>query len=147
MDMPLDKSKKMKLLVCHDGSRNAQAALEKCIAMFRYERPEIILVTVVEEPVDASSHDEELFEEWRAKRGADLKEAAERVAALDLDVDAILAIGDPRRMLLEAIRKKNPDIVVIARRGGGGLGHEMVFGSVSAYLVRHVTECPVLIMH
>lgn len=139
----------MKIMICHDGSEKAQAALEKSIAIFRCERPDIILLTVVEEPVDASSHDEEAFEGWRAEREEGLKKiAAATVDKYGLDVEAVLAVGDPRKMIAEAVKNKKPDMLVIARRGGGGgVGEEMLFGSVSAYVIRHVTTCPVMITH
>jgi nucleotide-binding universal stress UspA family protein len=138
----------MKMLVCHDGSESAQSALEKSVAMFKSEKPEIILVTVVEEPADASSYDEATFEEWRAEREADLKEAADWVVKQGLDVDAVMAVGDSRKMLVEAIRRKTPDIVVIASRPPqGGMRFGNVTVSVSDYVIHHVTDCPVLVMH
>lgn len=138
----------MKMLICHDGSESAQSALEKSIAMFSCEKPEIILVTVIEEPADASSYDEAAFEEWRAKREADLKEAANWVVKQGLDVDVVMAVGDPRKMLVEAVRKKNPDIVVIASRPPqGGVRFGNITVSVSDYLIHHITDCPVLVMH
>lgn len=138
----------MKILMCHDGSEIAQSALEKSIAMFKNGKPEIILVTVAEEPADASSYDEAAFEEWRAEREADLKKAADWVVMQGLDVDAILAIGDPRKMLVEAVEKKKPDIVVIASRPPqGGVRFGNITVSVSDYLIHHITDCPVLVMH
>lgn len=138
----------MKMLVCHDGSEAAQSALEKSVAMFRSEKPEIILVTVAEEPADASSYDEAAFEEWRAEREAGLKEAAEWVVKHGLDVDAIMAIGDARKMLVEAVIKKKPDLVVIASRPPqGGVRFGNITVSVSDYVIHHVTDCPVLVMH
>jgi nucleotide-binding universal stress UspA family protein len=138
----------MKILMCHDGSEIAQSALEKSIAMFKNGKPEIILVTVAEEPADASSYDEAAFEEWRAEREADLKKAADWVVKQGLDVDAILAIGDPRKMLVEAVEKKKPDIVVIASRPPqGGVRFGNITVSVSDYLIHHITDCPVLVMH
>ena len=138
----------MKMLMCHDGSEIAQSALEKSIAMFKSEKLEVILVTVVEEPADASSYDEAAFEEWRAKREADLKVAADWVVSHCCDVDAIVAIGDPRKMLVEAIKKKKPDIVVIASRPPqGGVRFGNITVSVSDYLIHHITDCPVLVMH
>ncbi|HUW49573.1 MAG TPA: universal stress protein [Sulfuricella sp.] len=137
----------MKMLVCHDGSEIAQSALEKSIAMFKCERPEIILATVVEEPADASSYDEAAFEESRAKREAEMKEAANWVIKQNLDADVIIAIGDPRKMLVEIVRKKKPDIVVITSRPpGGGVRFGNVTVSVSDYLIRHIDDCPLLIM-
>jgi len=48
-------------------------------------------------------------------------------------------------MILEAVKTKSPDVLVVAKRGGG-LMEQMVLGSVSAFLVRHAS-CPVLVMH
>lgn len=138
----------MKMLICHDGSGNAQSALEKSIAMFKGEKPEIILATVVEEPADASSYDEASFEKWREKREADLKETANWVVKQGLNVDVVIAIGDPRKMLVEAIRKKKPDIVVISSRPPkGGVRFGNVTVSVSDYIIHHIDDCPILIMH
>ncbi|OGP15359.1 MAG: hypothetical protein A2054_10505 [Deltaproteobacteria bacterium GWA2_55_10] len=135
----------MKIMVCHDGSERSQEALERTVALFKAQKPEIIIVTVVEEPLDATSMDEESFEKWRSRRDQDLKNAANWVVGQGLDVDAILAVGDPRKMITEAAANKNPDILVVARRGAGLL-EKMALGSVSAYLIRHA-ECPVLVMH
>ncbi|CAG1065868.1 Universal stress protein [uncultured bacterium] len=135
----------MRIMVCHDGSQRSQSALERTAELFRVQNPEIILVTVVEEPLDATSQDEANFESWRASRGDSLKEAADWVAGHGLNVEAVLAVGDPRKMLIEATENKNPDILVVAGRGSGLL-QGMVLGSVSAFLVRNA-ECPVLVMH
>ncbi|CAG4884317.1 conserved protein of unknown function [Georgfuchsia toluolica] len=138
----------MKILVCHDGSGPAQSALEKSVAMFKGASLEIILVTIAEEPADASSYDEEAFEGWRAQREAGLQKAAEWVSEQGLDVDAILAIGDPRKMLVEVVRKKQPDFVVITSRPPkGGVRFGNVTVSVSDYLIHHIDDCPILIMH
>lgn len=135
----------MKIMVCHDGSQRSQSALEKTAELFQVQKPSIILVTVVEEPLDATSQDEASFESWRASRGESLKQAADWVVEHGLNVDAILAVGDPRKMLMEATEARNPDILVVAGRGSG-LFQGAVPGSVSAFLLRHA-ECPVLVMH
>ena len=138
----------MKMLICHDGSGSAQSALEKSIALFKGEKPEIILVTVVEEPADASSYDEAAFEKWRATREADLKDTANWVVKQGLNVDVIIAVGEPRKMLVEAIRKKKPDIVVITSHPPqGGVRFGNITASVSDYIIHHIADCPILIMH
>lgn len=134
----------MKIMVCHDGSPRAQDALERTVELFKGTKPEMILVTVVEPPLDATSVDEESFEKWKAKRDEDLKKGAEWVATHGLNVDAILAVGDPRKMIVEASEQKNPDLLVVARRGVSVLD-KMVLGSVSAFVVRHA-HCPVIVM-
>jgi len=144
---PKPSRKKMRILVCHDGSEKAHAALEKSVALFGHFKPQMILVTVVEEPLDASSHVEESFEAWRATRETELRKAAESIAEHGLEVDAILAVGDPRKMLMEAINTRKPDILVITSRPPkGGVRFGNVTVSVSDYLLHHVDACPVLVM-
>lgn len=136
---------KMKMMVCHDGSENAQQALDEALKIFKCNNPEVILVTVVEGAADASSVNEEIFQKMVQERHDFLKKTSDWIAQRGFDVDAIMAVGDARTMLLETTAQKKPDIVVIGKRGAG-LIKEMVLGSVSAYLIRHV-ECPVLVFH
>lgn len=136
---------KMKVMVCHDGSENAQQAMEQALQIFKLSKPEIILVTVVEGAADASSVNEEIFEKMREERHVFLKKTSDWLAGQGFDVDAIMAVGDARMMLLETANQKNPDVLVIGKRGTG-LIKEMVLGSVSAYLIRHA-KCPVLVFH
>lgn len=136
---------KMKIMVCHDGSENADKALEQTLQMFKANKPEIILVTVVEGAADASAVNEEIFEKMREESHEFLKNTADRIASQGFDVDAIMAVGEARTMLLKTANQKNPDMLVISKRGTGII-KDMVLGSVSAYLVRHV-KCPVLVFH
>lgn len=137
----------MKILVCHDGSESAHSALEKCIALLGHQQPQMILVAVVEEALDASSHAETVFEERRAQMDAQLKKDAQWVTERGLDVSVLLAVGDPRKMLMVAIENKKPDLVVIASRPPrGGIRFGNVSVSVSDYLLRHIDNCPVLLM-
>lgn len=135
----------MKIMACHDGSNNAQVALDRAIELFKPLHPEIILVTVVDAPLDASIESEDIFQEWRENRDKFLKEKAKEIVEKGLDMDGILAVGDPRQMILEAIENKKPDILVVGRRGRGKLTR-MVLGSVSAFMIRHAL-CPVLVFH
>jgi nucleotide-binding universal stress UspA family protein len=133
-----------KIMVCHDGSEPAQRALETTLELFKATKPDIILLTVVEPPLDISDGFEDTFQEWNKKRNEDLDNAAKGVAMKGFNVDAILAVGDPRKMIIEAAEQKKPEMVVLARRGRSVL-EKMLLGSVSAYLVRHA-NFPVVIL-
>lgn len=135
----------MKIMVCHDGSKKAQDALVKAVKLFGPMNPKVLLLTVVEAPLDASSTNEESFRKLCERREDDLKTVGSWVVDQGLEADIIIAVGDPRKMIVEAAKSKSPDVLVVAKRGGGLLD-EMVLGSVSAYLVRHAS-CPVLVMH
>lgn len=134
----------MKIMFCHDTSDVAQRDLDRCLEMFSEKKPEVILLTVAEGPADASMENEEIYD--RVKKDVHDKnhKIAEGIAAKGFDVDAIIANGDPRNMIVETVKAKSPDIVVLGRRGAGGV-KEMLLGSVAAFVIRHV-ETAVLVM-
>ena len=61
------------------------------------------------------------------------------------NVTAVILKGDPREELTRYADERDPDLVVIASHGRGGLARAW-FGSVAEHLVRHVAA-PVLIVH
>jgi len=133
----------MLVMVCYDGSERARAALEKTVDLFSRSKPEILILTVTEPPLDATSTDEFNFEKWKEAKEEELGEAAEWVAASGIITDAMLAVGDPRKMIMEAVEKKKPDVLVIARRGT--ISHDKVtVGTICSYVVKHAT-CPVVV--
>jgi len=134
----------MKVMVCYDGSEKAHEALEKAVGYFKGLKPEIILLTVTGEALDSSMESEEIFKTLESEQHEILKKAAEWVADQGLDVDAILAVGKPGPMIINAITKKSPDVVVVARQTKSKF-MQTFLGSVSAYLVRHA-PCHIMIM-
>lgn len=134
----------MKVMICYDGSDVAHEALERAVEYFHAQKPEIILLTVTGEALDASMENEEIFEKLEEEQHKVLKEAAEWVASRGLDVDAVLAEGKPHQMIMDAIEKKAPDVVVVARQKKSKF-MQAFLGSVSAYLVRHA-PCHLMIM-
>lgn len=134
----------MKVMVCYDGSDKSHEGLEKAVSYFKALKPEIILLTVADDVLDASMESEDAFNELESERHDVLKKAAEWVAEQGLEVDAMLAEGKPGPMIMSAIDKKTPDIVVVARQTRSKF-MQTFLGSVSAYLVRHA-PCHLMIM-
>jgi nucleotide-binding universal stress UspA family protein len=86
---------------------------------------------------------EEIFEKEKEECQSELKKTADWVAGYGLDVNVILAYGDPRQMIMDAINNKNPDIVVVARQKKSVL--ESAFRkSISAHLIKNA-GCKLLI--
>ena len=134
----------MKIMYCHDGTESAQASLEEAVNIFKAHKPDMILVTVVEDVLDASLEEEVIFEEYEAEKKAVLRKAAEWVTQQGLEVDVVVAEGEPRKMIIKTIERKSPDIVVVARKEKSAL--ESVFQkSISAYLVKNA-GCHLFIM-
>lgn len=131
----------MKIMVAYDGSEAAQNALEWTVNNFKGQNPDMILVTVSEGGNAPSSANEWLSDEDEHECHDALKRGASWVAEHGLEVDAMLAIGDSRKMIAQAIDKKNPDLVVVGRHGDEGFHH-----SVSEYLIKNA-GCNLLVMH
>jgi len=134
----------MQIMFLHDGSGRGQDALEMAVGYFKVLKPEITLVCVGDDVGDASMEVDAITQEYEQERKDIIRKAAEWVTDNGLEVHVIQAIGDPRKMILEAIKKKSPDIVVVARRSKNAI--ESVFRkSISAYLVKNAS-CHLFIM-
>jgi len=135
--------KTMKIMICYDGSELGDKAIDKTIELFKPLKPEIILLTVAEEPLDASSVHEDIAEEVRSQARDVMMKAAEGISGHALEVDAMLAVGRPKDMIISAIDKKKPDIVVVTRQRKSALTKHFI-SSVSGHLVRNAA-CHLLI--
>ncbi len=82
-------------------------------------------------------------EEMRADR-VYLDRCAASLAAGSLDVDAVLASGDPADEICAAAERESCDLIAMATHGHGFL-NDMVRGSV-AHQVRHRSLVPVLLV-
>ncbi|RCV88560.1 universal stress protein [Billgrantia montanilacus] len=149
----------MKVMIAYDGSRNAKLALAQTVSLFRCNAPTLVLIGVAENPRDATDANEDLFQQEYEELKAALQEGVDFATREEFDVDWVLAEGDPRKMILRATQKHQPDVLVIARHSnkpdGGIIAQSlsyfvdeldyMTFGKVSSFLARRV-ECPLLIL-
>lgn len=148
----------MHIMVAYDNSTNAKQALEKTLQMFGALKPTITLVSVIEGVLGSSGVNEEGYLEFKHDFSESVREAAQTLNELGINTDVMIAEGDPRKMILQAVKNKKPDLLVIARHSekadsniiGKTLDawveefNFMTFGSVSSFLTRRA-PCPVLI--
>lgn len=134
----------MKVMFCHDGEEKGHLALKAAIEYYKALKPEMIILCVTDDIADASMEVDSITEEFQKEHRAIIDKSAQWVAEHGMDVDVVMATGDPREMIIAAIEKKNPDVVVVARRGKSA--KESVFRkSLSAYLVKNA-GCHLFIM-
>ncbi len=148
----------MNIMVAYDNSTNAKQALDKTLQMFAALKPKITLVGVVEDVLGSSGVNEERYLDFKHDFSEGLREAAQTLNELGISAEVLLAEGDPRKMILQAVKNKQPDLLVIARHSekidsniiGKTLDawvdefNFMTFGDVSSFLTRRA-PCPVLI--
>jgi nucleotide-binding universal stress UspA family protein len=126
----------MKIMLCHDGTDHANQAMVRAVNYFKPLKPDVVLLCISEDILDASLEADTITEEYDAELREVLRQAAEWLTGNGLEVDVMMASGEPRQLIIEAIQKKSPDVVVIARREKSLL--ESVFRkSISAYLVKN----------
>lgn len=132
----------MKILVCHDGSKKAQKSLEKTLSLFGSLKPEIILLTIIEESRDISGESENAFQLEFSKRKKEILKTAKDIIKKGMDVDALFYTGERRKTILTVAAAKNPDFIVLGRRKGNSSQKFQI--STTEYIFHHSTH-PVLI--
>ncbi len=152
----------MDLMLAYDNSRNARIALDTVKTMFAPIKPDVTLISVVEDVGSSTAGVDDMFnDQYRAqKEGAEA--AAAELVAEGWTARVLIAEGDARKMILRAVADRQPDLLVMARHShkpdAGPLGFiakrldalveefdHMTFGSTSAFLARRA-NCPLLII-
>ena len=152
----------MEIMLAYDHSRNARIALDAIRDLFGPLKPNVTLVSVVEDIGSATAGADELFTEQYQAQKKGVEAAAAELMAAGFAAKVMIAEGDARKMILRATEEQRPDLLVMARHShqadGGPLGFitrrldaiaeefdHMTFGSVSAFLARRA-KCPILII-
>lgn len=131
------------ILVAHDGSADADAALEHAAQLARDQHARLTLLTVAPSPHQPGA--------MGAPATPDLLECftdAQRRAAdsipADISVTTQLLRGDPAETILCAVRKGEHDLIVMGSHGHSRL-HRALLGSVS-HRILHASPVPVMLV-
>lgn len=73
----------------------------------------------------------------RDRAHTEVERVAEELRAVGIQVTTDVGEGPPGNAILDAANRHEVDAIVMATRGHGGLGREVV-GSVAEYVLRHV---------
>ena len=138
----------LRILLCVDGSRASQAALNALTTYFNTESAEITLMHVVETPWVNLGLDQDWFDrggETREQKGSEIQleeelqfeaneiieDAAEQLTRQGLDVTTVIAEGNPATEILGQAEQDEYDLIVLGASGATDMKHTML-GSVSA---------------
>lgn len=97
----------MNIMFAYDNSTNARQALDKTLKMFACMLPRVTLIGVVDPSAGSSGVNEEGYEEYKFDFSESVREAAQTLNELGVNADVIIAEGDPRKMILEAVNTKS----------------------------------------
>ena len=136
------------ILVCVDGSRQADGALTEAIDLAECQNSRLTLMTAVSRPpywanTPMTAGLESIEPELQREAAATLRAAAGKVPG-SIPVTTILSEDPIREALICQIHSGRYDLVVLGTRGRGALS-AAVLGSVSHYALNH-SDVPVLIV-
>lgn len=136
-----------RIVVPHDFSPAADAALEAAIGLAKALGSELHLLHVYHRPVEILSPYEvplpqSVVEEIRSAAKTRLERALEPVRAAGLEATPHVVEGVPAEAIAETARSLPADLVVMGTRGLSGLKH-VLLGSVAERTLRSA-PCPVL---
>ncbi len=153
----------MELMLAFDNSRNARIALDAVKTLLGPLKPNVTLISVVEDVGSSTGAADDMFREQFAVQKAAAEAAASELMEAGMEARVLLAEGDARKMILRAVEDRKPDLLVLARHSEkpdkrGPLNFltrrldalveefdHMTFGSTSAFLARRA-NCPLLIV-
>ncbi len=122
-----------RMLVCLDGSRNAESALSYVRIFANLFHGEILLLGVPE-----SDTEKEELEQY-------IEKVAHALRDQKLNARAIITGSGPARTIVEIGESENADLIVLAKSGRGGSQYRSAMGSV-ANRVLQLAERPVLLI-
>lgn len=137
----------MRIILAVDGSGESQNAAD---FLARLPLPEASQVTVVTVVADAPM-DEIGPEVWMKVREASRATALQnyqtvlpKLGALSANAEHLLQEGHPSRVILDAAKERNADLIVVGAHGHS-LISRVLLGSTSNYVANHA-RCPVLVV-
>jgi len=145
-----------KIMVLTDGSDYAEAALSEAARLARKSNAELLLTHVVPRagltlfgPPEATDLDLLQQIDLRNEQASRtfLETTRRRCADYGIKVRNLCFKGDVRSMLLQAIAREKPGLVVAAACGQGGKHcHDLLLGGTAAYLLAHIAA-PMMVVH
>jgi nucleotide-binding universal stress UspA family protein len=132
-----------RILLATDGSPVVERQILYAEHLARVEPAEIIVLHAYAPPEHYANYAgyEQLLEQYRVVAQVVVDEAVNELQDDGVAARGEVRLGPAAEAILDAVADDNIDLVVLGRRGGGGL--QAILGSVSAQVLRHA-HCPVL---
>lgn len=134
-----------RILVPLENTPYDEAILEHVVRLARVCGASVLLVHVADGWVARNWRQLNLRESEEMERDRDyLDSVAARLAGMGIEVDAVLAGGDPSREIVQLAEREGCDLIAMSTHGHRFIS-DLLYGSV-ANDVRHRTVIPVLLV-
>jgi len=142
-----------KIVMGYDGSKAADAALDKAIALARSGTGwELTVVCGEDRPADWTGSTfrgipidgEEWLKQWRKRVDDDMEKAVSRARDAGVKVASVCSRDEPADLILNAAHDIGAEYIVVGASGAGGV-RDVIMGS-TAMRVLYRSDIPVLIV-
>lgn len=144
-----------KILVAIDDSESASAIFDQALALAVQSQSALVLLHVLTPfdgyyPMDSyigmnPTNLQLYMKEWETAEAAGvdrLRLLEDKAIAAGVPTEVTQRVGDPGKLICALAKNWDADLIVVGRRGLGGLS-ELLMGSVSSYVLHHAS-CNVL---
>jgi len=140
----------MKILLCTDGSKYSQKALEEASEIVKgCNVNEVAIIHVHEryEPLPTLPNESIKWIMQKHKKEGEkiLSEALKFIKGKNIEARKILKEGHPADTIVNIAQKEGFDMIVVGSRGLGGL-KKLFLGSVSNAIIQEAVNCSVLVV-
>ena len=143
----IEKYDIQKILVTTDFSDYSRYAFKHAVTIAEKFNAELIVIHVIQPAITPADYawvapPPNLLTEHEAHCRESMTRMVKELIPEGIKTDILLTHGAPFREIIDAGRKRNIDLIVMATHGLGGLSH-VLFGSTTEKVVRK-SPCPVL---
>jgi nucleotide-binding universal stress UspA family protein len=134
-----------KILVPVENSAYDDAIIDHVTELARICKSAVVLIHVADGWAARNIEQLKLRESEEMKKDREyIEKLADELEARGVEVDAVLASGDPAQEIAQAAAREECDLIAMATHGHKFIG-DMIHGSVS-HTVRHASHIPVLLV-
>ena len=134
-----------KLLLATDLSEYSEGAVREAIRIARQCSSQLYVITVFEMNVEYETFGISITQELEKEAAKYFASVIKKAVGIELSCEAILCgRGEPYRLIVREAEKKRVDMIIIGRRGRGGL-EKVLMGSTAAKVTGHA-PCNVLLV-
>jgi nucleotide-binding universal stress UspA family protein len=128
-----------------ENSPYDDAIVDHVVELAKITKSSIVLIHVADGWAARNISQLKLRESEEMKKDRDyIEKVANEIESMGLEVDAVLATGDPATEISQAAVRENCDLIAMSTHGHKFIG-DMIHGSV-AHGVRHASSIPVLLV-
>lgn len=125
-----------------DFSKGAEKAMEFAVEIARRNGAKILAVNAYDLPYAETIHTHSLLDVMKKNSEDAMKKVGEALKDTGVNFETLIQMGNPIRIVKEAVEDYKADMVVLGTKGASGL-EEVLIGSNAAAILHNV-DCPVL---